>query len=85
VEPFDEAALAYPWRNPDPRVDALCEELQDIVRRSEKLKRSRAAIFERIWDAAHAAVGGTAPPYVPPESARVARAAIPYLDEPWYC
>jgi len=85
--PFDEAALVYPWQNPDARVDALCEEVQEIVHTSEKLKRGRAKTFARIWEAASAAAGGADQPQSArvPERVLVSRAAIPYLNEPWYC
>jgi radical SAM superfamily enzyme YgiQ (UPF0313 family) len=102
VGPFDPAALAYPWKHPDPRVDALCDEVQEIVRASEKLKRPRAKTFERIWDAAARAdaqaphsderrAGHGPAPAADAETrlaampVLVARAAIPYLNEPWYC
>jgi radical SAM superfamily enzyme YgiQ (UPF0313 family) len=83
VGAFDEAALVYRWRNPDPRVDRLCEEVQTLVHRSEKLGRSRAETFRRIWRASQVARGADATPI--PEAAMVTRAAIPYLNEPWYC
>ena len=87
VEPFDEAALVYPWRHSDPRVDALCERLQEIVHSGEKMNRPRARIFERIQEAAHAALGAdrkaSALRQVTPVLA--SRATIPYLNEPWYC
>ena len=83
VAPFDPSALVYPWRNPDPRVDVLCEEIEDIVAASEKRKLPRRAIFERIWKAAHEAAGVEAESEV--ELLLVSRAAIPYLNEPWYC
>lgn len=83
VAPFDAASLVYPWRNPDPRVDALYEEIQEIVAVSDKLNRSRQAIFACIWQAAHRAacvdVEFDAQPVL------TSRAAIPYLNEPWYC
>jgi radical SAM superfamily enzyme YgiQ (UPF0313 family) len=83
VAPFDPSALVYPWTNPDPRVDALGEKIEEIVATSEKRKLPRGAIFERIWKAAHEAAGAdaefTAQPLL------VSRAAIPYLNEPWYC
>jgi hypothetical protein len=105
---FDPAALAYPWKHPDPRVDTLCDEVQEIVRSSEKLKRTRTKIFERIWDAAARAAADEAADSTasrqgraetggePAAEARAvtalaampvlaARAAIPYLNEPWYC
>jgi radical SAM superfamily enzyme YgiQ (UPF0313 family) len=85
VGPFDEAALVYPWNNPDARVDRLCEELQQIVHAGENRKRSRAQIFQQIEEAALVGtrisdgVRKTALPILP------AQAAIPYLNEPWYC
>ena len=81
--PFDPAALAHPWRHPDPRVDALAETVQSLVERGEKLGRPREKIFRQIWQAAHAAAGLDAP--APPEPVLAARAAVPYLTEPWYC
>ncbi len=84
VAPFAEAALAYPWRHADSRVDALCEEMQEIVRLGEKSKRTRAQTFQKIWHAAHrAAHGGKYDESRAP--VLLARAAIPYLNEPWYC
>ena len=83
VSAFDPSALVYSWRNADPRVDALCEEIEEIAATGEKRKQSRQAIFARIWKAAHEAVGMTAEfgtqPVLP------SRATIPYLSEPWYC
>ena len=83
VAPFDPSALVYPWRNPDPRVDALCEEVEEIVAASEKRKLPRPVIFERIWKAAHEEAGAGAEFAAQP--VLVSRAAIPYLNEPWYC
>jgi len=102
VGPFDRAALAYPWRHAHPRVDALCEEIQEIVRAGEKLKRARTKTFERIWEAAARASaqtlhsGAERADHRPAPTAEAetriaampvlpARAAIPYLNEPWYC
>jgi radical SAM superfamily enzyme YgiQ (UPF0313 family) len=80
---FDAAALVYPWRNPDPRVDALAAHIQELVHRGEKLKKPRAEIFKTIWEAAHRAAGaGEAQMALP---ALASRAAVPYLNEPWYC
>ncbi len=81
---FDEAALAYPWRHPDVRVDQLCEEIQGLVHAGEKMKRPRTRIFSRIWQEAHGAAGASAR-FESAQPVLVARAAIPYLNEPWYC
>ena len=83
VGPFDPAALVHPWRHPDARVDALAEEVQSIVERGEKTGRSREKLFAQIWTAAHRAAGLDVP--APVEPALVARAAVPFLTEPWYC
>jgi len=85
VGPFDQAALVYPWQHPDPRVDALCEEAQELVRVGDKLGRSRAQSFRRIWRAASAAASAAGVSEQRPEPVLVSRAAIPYLNEPWYC
>jgi len=83
VATFDEAALVYPWKHADPRVDHLCEQIQGIVHSGEKMKRDRTEIFERIEDAAFTIANGgltrSALPALP------SRAAIPHLNEPWYC
>jgi len=81
--PFDPAALVHPWKHSDPRVDALATEVQSIVERGEKMGRDRAKLFREIWNAAHVAARLDA--LAPVEPALVARAAVPYLTEPWYC
>jgi hypothetical protein len=87
IKPFDEQALVYPWANPDPRVDLLATEVQQIVQCGEKAGRSRAEIFYEIRAAARVAAGlpveahlrslasGTCPEHP----------AIPFINEPWYC
>jgi hypothetical protein len=83
VAPFDPAALVYHWRNPDPHVDMLGEEIEEIVAIGEKRKSSRREIFAHIWKAAHEAAGVKSEFAAQP--VLVSRAAIPYLSEPWYC
>jgi len=61
VGPFDPQSLAYPWKNTDPRTDALSETVQEIARRRSARAKSRPATFERIWKAAHTAAGLPAP------------------------
>jgi len=79
---FDPQSLAYPWKNADPRLDALSDTVQEIAASAERQKESRQATFERIWKAAHAAAGLRAPQL--DLSAR-SQASIPFLSEPWYC
>lgn len=84
---FDAQALLHPWSHADGRVDALCEEVQRIVAAGEERKLTRREIFERIERAAETAAGVAAAARVAEaaQPALVARAAIPYLDEPWFC
>ena len=79
---FDPQSLAYPWKNADPRLDAMSDIVQEIAAAAERQKESRPATFERIWKAAHAAAGLPAPQIDIPSSSH---AAIPFLSEPWYC
>jgi radical SAM superfamily enzyme YgiQ (UPF0313 family) len=80
VGPFNPQSLIYPWCHPDPRVDALQTEETRLV--GLKLAASRREAFARVWDAAHECAGVAS---VRRDPALVARAAIPYLNEPWYC
>jgi radical SAM superfamily enzyme YgiQ (UPF0313 family) len=83
VEPFDSAALVFPWKHEEARVDALAREISALVQRGESLKLSRAEIFFHIRRAAYAAAGkrpqnGNGVPVTK-------SAPVPYLNEPWYC
>jgi radical SAM superfamily enzyme YgiQ (UPF0313 family) len=82
VGSFDRQSLAYLWKNPDPRVDALSETVQEIAATAEQQKESRPVSFERIWKAAHSAAGLTAPRI---SVAARSQVAVPFLSEPWYC
>jgi radical SAM superfamily enzyme YgiQ (UPF0313 family) len=78
---FDPASLTYPWRHPDPAVDALQASLSALV--GVRLNAPRTEVFARVWEAAHAHAGAAAP--VRRDQVLVSRATIPYLNEPWYC
>jgi radical SAM superfamily enzyme YgiQ (UPF0313 family) len=77
IGPFDAKSLCYPWQNPDPSMDRLCVEIQELIKREEKHRAPRADIFRGICDLA--GVGEL------PDLALPSRATIPYLTEPWYC
>jgi radical SAM superfamily enzyme YgiQ (UPF0313 family) len=82
VRDFDPVTLTHPWSHPDPRVDRLHDEVSRIV--GVRLNAPRADVFASIWHAAHRHAGVAPPPRRTPDPL-VARAAIPYLTEPWYC
>jgi radical SAM superfamily enzyme YgiQ (UPF0313 family) len=78
VQPFDTRALCYPWQNSDPRLDALCQSVQELIKRQERRHKSRSEIFRMVWDLAEAGE-------FPVDAPMLSRATIPYLTEPWYC
>ncbi|HEY4682833.1 MAG TPA: CUAEP/CCAEP-tail radical SAM protein [Candidatus Acidoferrales bacterium] len=97
VGEFDEASLVYPWVHEDRRVEKLCRDARELVRKSEAKKESRETIFSKVWALADAAGKGTAE-FIPTKSGAMpqpgstargfflpSRATIPYLNEPWYC
>jgi radical SAM superfamily enzyme YgiQ (UPF0313 family) len=76
VRPFDAASLVYPWVHDDAEVDALAARVFRVVADWQKQGRSRSEIFREICEVSGA----------PMENYKLMpRAAIPYLDEPWYC
>jgi radical SAM superfamily enzyme YgiQ (UPF0313 family) len=88
VGEFDPAGLMYPWKHADARMDQLAETVSRVVERDEKDRRSRDEIFAHIWDAAARADGifssnSDALPNFKRDGK--ARAAIPHMNEPWYC
>jgi len=76
---FDAHSLTFPWAHANPDVDGLQLELARMI--GVKLSLDRADMFARIWDLAHQ----RAKSEVRRRPTLVARAAIPYLNEPWYC
>ena len=78
VDPFDRALLGWPWRHPDPRVDALQARIADLVESGSE--NSREETFAQAWRLAHAALGETAP-NLPDDLGE----PIPCHSEPWYC
>jgi len=84
VEPFDEAALVYPWRHPDPGVDQLQADVQALVQAAAARGDSRRETFSQVWLLAERASEGSSRP-LPPTAQAPPRVTIPYLTEPWYC
>jgi len=80
VGAFDPRQLAYTWTHPDPEVDALQRDIMALVSRG--VTASRDDIFAAVEALVRDRMGI---PGLPPQRPRVARAAVPYLNEPWYC
>jgi radical SAM superfamily enzyme YgiQ (UPF0313 family) len=77
---FDPATMTYPWRHRDPEVDRLQERVAALV--GLRARGYRADTFAQVWSLAHEAAGVEPPPR---RLDILPRAAIPYLNEPWYC
>ena len=80
VGPYSPSSLVHPWRHRDPAVDELQRRIERLV--GGEITAHRDAMFDRIWDDAHAAAGISASRRRAPLPAR---ATVPYLNEPWYC
>ena len=82
IGPFDSKTLTYPWKHRDPRVDHLQQGVMALA--GVALTKSREETFVAVRELAHAARGAG-------KTARridlvlPSRAAIPYMNEPWYC
>jgi hypothetical protein len=81
IDAFDPRSLTFPWAHTDGAVDRLHASVASLVGR--RLNAQRRELFSEIWKLAHDAAGSTAA--CPPQADRPSRAAIPYLNEPWYC
>jgi radical SAM superfamily enzyme YgiQ (UPF0313 family) len=79
IGPFDEKALVYPWKHPDPEVDALSARVFQLVSRRVQENKTRAEIFGEIWELVLRAPA----PSFPPQAA--IPHAVPHMEEPWYC
>jgi radical SAM superfamily enzyme YgiQ (UPF0313 family) len=79
ISRYDPRTLTYVWSHADPAVDALQRELEGFA--GSRLNAPREEFFARVWEIAHAAAAVVPPARRP----LVSRAAVPYLNEPWYC
>jgi radical SAM superfamily enzyme YgiQ (UPF0313 family) len=76
VGPLDPVSLVYPWVHEDPEIDDLSRFIFHIAH--AHTKRGQREQFMEIWRA-------TQDEPLQENFALLPRAAIPYLDEPWYC
>jgi radical SAM superfamily enzyme YgiQ (UPF0313 family) len=87
VGPFNQAALYFPWKHSDARVDRLYEDLLAIIKHAQRQKRGRGEIFQEVRKRAHEDDATASPDRLQPTPGVEIRpqAAIPYLSEPWFC
>lgn len=84
---FDAAALCYPWTHPDPSVDALYADVLRAVKQAGSGLQERRVLFSTVWQRATEALGDRSQRALATQALvdRPARAAIPWLSEPWFC
>lgn len=83
VQPFDQAALVYPWAHPDPSIDTL---YRQVLRAVKVRRNTRHEHFAEVWRLAQATLG--APPNERMQRELARRTdwrPIPHMSEPWYC
>jgi radical SAM superfamily enzyme YgiQ (UPF0313 family) len=74
VTGFDQQGLTHQWRYPDEEMNGFASRIFAIAAQAQKTGMTRTEAFGSIWrETMHEDLD------------LVARAAIPYLDEPWYC
>jgi hypothetical protein len=79
---FDPVALAHPWVHETPAVDHLQGEVMAWMGRAGR-RASRRAAHAAMRRLAEEAAGQAHDAFAPDDV--LVRAAVPYLDEPWYC
>ena len=77
---FDAETLTYRWAHPDPRVDELQRDVMALV--GTRLTSDRRPLFDEVRALARERAGLPHPADTRPARPR---AAVPYLNEPWYC
>jgi radical SAM superfamily enzyme YgiQ (UPF0313 family) len=84
VDGFEPEGLSYTWSHPDGRVDALFEEVMDVVESGVSAGIERREIFDGVWRVAREADDQ------PDEITRRTdfgrhRGPVPHMTEPWFC
>lgn len=88
IGPFDEAALCYPWRHPDPKVDELHAAVLARVQQGTDAKQGRRAIFSDVCRIVREMLPAGSPLRDSLSAERIGDAearAVPAMTEPWYC
>ena len=79
---FDAEKLSHAWKPTNRRADDLQVKVCTAVQWGEYKGIGRRAIFQRVWELAHAACERKVP--VLPPTRKDSR-PVPTMSEPWYC
>jgi hypothetical protein len=90
ITEFDPASLTWPWRHPDPSVDALQQQVMRRVGNNPRVPRGE--IFAAIRDLSEGTESGDASTHVARSRSESSpllnlspKRAIPIVSENWYC
>jgi radical SAM superfamily enzyme YgiQ (UPF0313 family) len=79
---LDPAGFTYRWRHPDPRMDALYDQVAERVAAADAAGEPAAMTHAAVRALAHAAAGRPVPP---PGETAAQRRPPPRLTENWFC
>jgi len=82
VTGLDQPNFSYRWTHPDPQMDQLQKNVNELVEQMIESKSSTAMIFERVRQLAYAAHGAEAAPFVKDFGPQI---EPPRLTEAWFC
>ncbi|HJU04319.1 MAG TPA: CUAEP/CCAEP-tail radical SAM protein [Nitrospiraceae bacterium] len=82
IGPLNQAGFQYPWTHPDPRMDALHQEINTAVEEAAKSGADPSDTFDRLRTIAYRKAGREMPASRPPQRT-VHRP--PRMTEPWFC
>ncbi|MGH9532164.1 MAG: CUAEP/CCAEP-tail radical SAM (seleno)protein [Terriglobales bacterium] len=84
IGPFEESALSYRWKYPDPQVEQLQRQVAAMIEKKGAEGCERREIFSEALKLARRALNQSIPA-LPSVPLVASRATIPYLTEPWFC
>ncbi len=84
VEPFDQKALSYPWKHPNPVMDDLYVKVFRHVRASQMNQEPRISLFKYIWQATLEMTGITDSRHPTGRGWDMASKPVPQMSESWY-
>jgi Radical SAM superfamily len=84
VDGFEQEGLSYTWSHPDGRVDAMFEEVRDVVESGVTDGIERREIFDDVWRVAREADEERDEIKRRPDFGR-RREPVPHMTEPWFC
>ena len=86
IEPYNQEALYYPWRDLDPRVGRLYKHVYRLVQQYQQngSSQSRPELFAAIWQAALETAPELGSTYPLKGIWDLAAKPVPRLSESWY-